>query len=135
MADMTVTAANVALVSGSTERVTAGATITAGQVVYKDTTDANKYKLAINTSVAAAAAGGIALNGASDDQPLVVQTGGTIAPGGTVTVGEIYVVSGSAGRIAVEADNGSGEYVTVLGVGVSSSRIDLSINASGVAVP
>jgi len=75
------------------------------------------------------------LAGTGDDQPLVVQTGGTIAPGGTVTVGEIYVVSGSAGRIAVEADNGSGEYVTVLGVGVSSSRIDLSINASGVAVP
>jgi hypothetical protein len=53
MADLTITAANViAGNSAKTETGTAGATVTAGQVVYKDSAD-NKFKLADNDSATA----------------------------------------------------------------------------------
>ena len=71
MADITVTAGNVDPGNNATIiGVTAGVTITAGQVVYKDTTDGNKYKLADADVLATAAARGISLNGAANNQPI-----------------------------------------------------------------
>lgn len=136
MADITVTAASV--VPATSYRFvdgTAGATITAGQVVYLDTS-VNTYKLAdADDTAAKAAAAGIALNGASSGQPVRVQTGGNINPGGTVVVGTIYVVSGNLGGIAPHGDLAQNDYVTVLGIGTTASNISLNIHASGVQVP
>lgn len=76
---------------------------------------------------------GIALHGASSGQPLRVQTGGSITIGATVAVGALYVVSLTAGAIAVYGDLGSGDYVTIIGVGASSTVISLNIFRSGIA--
>jgi hypothetical protein len=136
MADITVTAANVIAGAGaSTRQVTAGETITAGQVVYKDTSAGDKYKLADADAVGTAAGGGIALNGASNGQPLTIITGGNLNPGATVTTGEVYVVSTTAGGIAPLVDLLTGDFVTVLGTATTTSNINIQIQVSGVAEP
>lgn len=137
MADLVVTAGSVVPFANATrETGVAGATILAGQTVYKDPTT-KKYLLADADSATASArtTRGIALNGASLDQPLVVHTGGGINPGATVVIGTVYAQSDVPGAIRPVADNGSGDYVTVIGVGVAVNRIDVNIQASGVAVP
>lgn len=137
MADVVITAANVLKVSGATvERGTAGATITAGQLVYKDSSDSNKYKLAdANGAAALNVVVGIALNGASSGQPLEVLTAGLIDIGGTITVGGVYVASATAGGIAPVADLVSGWKTSVIGIGTTAARMQVSINNSNVAVP
>ena len=80
MADISITAANV--VAGANARTLdgiAGATITAGQLVYRDSVT-GKYLLsdADSATVAARSVDGIALNSASLNQPLGVQIDGEI---------------------------------------------------------
>ena len=135
MADIAITPGNVIAASGATKELgTAGATITAGQIVYKDLTDSDKFKLAINDDVLTAVILGVALNGASSGQPLFVHTTGGLNPGETVVVGEIYCCSLSAGGIAPEAEVVGNDFVSVLGIGTTSSSIAVKINNSGVAV-
>lgn len=135
MAALSITAANVK--AGSNARVVhgvLGGTITAGQPVYLGAN--NKYLLAdADASALTADVKGIALNGGSEDQPVAVHVAGDIAIGATVTVGEIYVLDGTAGGICPEADLASGDWVTVIGVGKSTSVIDVRIHAVGVQIP
>lgn len=136
MADLTITAANVVKGSGSSiDRGTAGATITAGQVVYKDAAN-GKYLLADSDSATAAVrnAIGIALNGAANNQPLSVLTSGDITIGATLTAGTDYWLSNTPGGICPRADVGSGEYPTMLGIAKSTSVLSVNITASGVAI-
>ena len=142
MADISVTAGSVIAASGAPkEQGTAGETITAGQVVYKDASDSDKFKLIDHEDAAKDAIYGVALNGASNGQPLFVHTAGDLNPGATVIVGEIYCASGSvgtgnnAGGIMPEGDLASGDFVSVLGIGTTSSNIAVAINNSGVAIP
>jgi hypothetical protein len=133
MADLTITAANVAPSTGAVTRYgTAGETITAGQSVYLDSVS-GKYKKADADAEATAEAVGIALTGSSDGQPIAVQYSGRITMGATVAVGQIYVVSTTAGGVAVYGDLASGDYVTILGVGATTGAIDLYVTASGIA--
>lgn len=135
MADITVTAANVkAGANAVVKTVTAGVAINAGQVVYQDTSD-KKYKLADADAQATARVAGIALNDAAADQPLEVQTDGDIDVGGTVVVGEVYLVSVTAGGIAPEADVLTGDYVSILGIGTVSNKLKMQILISDIAIP
>lgn len=137
MADVTITAASVAQGSNaSTTQGFLGATVTAGQVVYKDAAD-GLFKLADGNSgtAAARAAFGIALNGGASGQPVVVQTSGDITIGGTVTVGGVYVLSATPGGIAPVADLASGNYTNTIGIGITASTLRIVIATAGVAVP
>jgi len=136
MADLSVVAAEVLAVSGSTSsRGTAGATITAGQVVYLDPTS-GKYKLAQGDDATTDLVVGIASHGASDGQPLQVLTGGVVDLGVTLTVGEIYVLSsGTAGGIAPKGDLSAGNYVSVIGIAQTADNLLIGIINSSVAVP
>lgn len=138
MTDVSITAANVLTGSGSAVKYgTAGATITAGQAVYLDEASTGEWLLADSDAASAAARGsgkiGIALNGASDGQPIAVQTGGNIAIGGTLVAGTVYVLSATPGGIAPQADLTTGDYVTIIGVATSSSVLSLGFKYSGVA--
>lgn len=136
--DISVTAGNVVAYTSPTPSYTdgnAGETITAGQVVYLKTSDNEFYKADCDATAATAVVHGIALNGASDGQPIRIQKSGDINPGGTVVVGKIYVLSGTAGGIAPVDDLAQGDRVSILGVGVTSSKITLKITNSGVQVP
>jgi hypothetical protein len=136
MADLTVTAANVIASSGAKiERGTSGATVTAGQILYRDASD-GLLKLADNdASAAAAAIVGIALHGAAAGQPLsYVTEDGDFTPGATIAIGTIYVASSTAGGIAPAADLGAGDYATVLFVGKSTSKAVMKLVAAGAPI-
>ncbi len=112
----------------------AGATITAGQPVYIDTTDSNKMKPCdVDASVLAATVAGIALHAATNGQPLSYITSGDITIGATVAVGVHYVASDPAGGIMPIADLDSGDYVSRLGYGISTTQIRLDIKNLGLA--
>lgn len=136
MADLVLTAANVAAGTGArVEHGTAGAAVTAGQVVYADSAT-NTYKLADNNSGTAAARApfGIALHAASTGQPLQVQTTGPITIGATLTAGVAYYLSGTPGAICPVADLVTGMYPTALGIAISATQLDINIEQSGVAL-
>lgn len=108
-----------------------GATITAGMPVYIDAADGLVKIADNNVSAALATTVGIALVGASSGQPIVYQTEGDINLGATLTVGEVYIVSATAGAIAPIGDV-STNYVSVLGVARTAALLQLKINNAGV---
>ena len=131
MADVSITAASVDnSANGVLETVTAGATVTRGQPVYKDSADSNEYKPAQATSTKYAALG-IAMTDAGDGQPLVIcRKDASFTIGGTVAVGVVYAVSATAGGIAPIGDLTTGDYTTVLGVGLTTSTIKLDCDCA-----
>ena len=136
MTDIAITAALV--IAGSDSRQesgAAGATITAGQVVYRDAAD-GKYKLADADSATAGirAPRGIALNGASDGQPLTVHLSGDITIGGTMTAGVAYYLSDEPGGICPVGDLASGDYPVIVGIAKSATVLDVNFQAAGVAL-
>lgn len=135
MADISVTAASVQKTANTSIKAgVAGATVTAGQPVYKDSADEDQLKPALATAAATAACVGIALNGAADGQPLRYATRGNLTFNAALAAGQTYVVSAAAaGGIAPVADMGTGNFVTVLGIGTSTTNLKLNINQSGVA--
>lgn len=110
-----------------------GATISAGQPVYLDTTD-NEYKLADNNaSVITQAAKGIAMTpGVDGGYGYVATDGSIILVGTTMSVGETYFVGATAGEIVPDADLATGNYVSRLGTAASTTQLDLSIKATGI---
>lgn len=135
MADLTITAASVLKGTGAvTTRGTAGTSITAGQVVYADSSDGGKYKLAdCTTSAATAAAVGIALHAAADEQPLQILTSGPITIGATVVAGTSYILSTSGG-ICPDADKTTSDRVVRLGYASSASVLQIYIQNTGVTL-
>lgn len=135
MTDLAVTAASVVAGGDDVTHGTAGTTITAGQTVYKDPTT-GKWLLADSNSGTAAARvpGGIALHGASLDQPLAVQKSGPITAGATLTPGVAYYQSGTAGGICPVSDLTTGMYPCIVGIATSASVLDIDIQPSGVAL-
>lgn len=134
MADISVTASAVLAAStAEKEHGVAGATITAGQVVALNTTT-GKYVLAD----ADGAAGidrprGIALNGASDGQPLAIVKAGDVTFNAVLTAGVSYFLSPTPGGIAPRADVLTADIVTHLGIAKSTTVLALDIQYSGTA--
>ena len=143
MADLTITATSVVRGGTSTDVVNrsynAGATVTAGQVVYLDTAASPMtWKLAqsdgtaIQSGYGDGVEFGIALHGAASGQPLAVQTEGTITIGATIVATTEYIVSAAAGGICPAADLASTQYYTRLGYGQSTTVLALHKRASNV---
>ena len=111
-----------------------GATISAGQVVYADSSDSNKAKLADNNaSAATAVVKGIAVTpGVSGGYGYVATGGSIILVGTTAAVGKTYYLGATAGEIIPEADLATGNGVSRLGVASSTTQVDLDINNTGV---
>lgn len=136
MSDLSVTASAVLAGSGAQiEHGTAGASITAGQVVYFDSTT-NTFKLADCDSATAAvrAPYGIALHAAYSGQPLAVAKSGPVTFNAIFTAGLAYYLSATAGGIAPVADLSTGAYPSVLGMAISTTVLDIDIQSSGVAL-
>ncbi|GCA51786.1 hypothetical protein KGO5_04243 [Sinorhizobium sp. KGO-5] len=136
MADLTITPSDVVVSSNAViEHGTAGTTVTAGQMVYKNTTT-GKYELADNNSATAAVRQprGIALNGAANGQPLAIQKSGDITLGSVLTAGTAYYLSDTAGGICPLADLATGEYYVLLGLAKSATVLSLDVQYPGVAV-
>ena len=139
MADLTITAANVAAGTDAiiSKDYNAGATITAGQAVYLDTTTTPyTWKLADCDSATAAARSyqGSSLHGALSGQPLAVITGGSYTVGATMTAGLAYYLSKTAGGLCPVADIAAGGYSVVAILATSTTAAKLVKAESGVAV-
>lgn len=135
MVDLVVTAANV-LASGqaSLETGIAGATITAGQPVYKDATT-NTFKLSDSNAAGLNAVYGIALHGSLANQPLTVVKGDpSFTPGATLVAGTGYYLSETPGGIQPAADLTTGETVVLLGIATSTTKLNLNIFTPGVTL-
>ncbi len=133
MADLVITAASVLPGSGAKKiNGTAGVAVTAGQVLYLEAAT-NTLKLADNDSATAGVRVpvGIALHAAAAGQPLTYLAAGPITIGATVAVGIVYILSSTAGGIAPVADVGAGDYNSVIGIGTSTSVIDVKIHSAG----
>lgn len=139
MADITVTAANVAMGASTlrTRVVQVGEAVTQGQPGYLHT-DSKYYQTDADVAASSVAAGvfltaattnGYALLALPDSEPgrALVNLGATLA------VGTVYAVSATKGGIAPIADLASGDYITVLGVAVTAALLDLQIVVSNVA--
>lgn len=136
MADITITPANV--IAGSNASLatgTAGEAITAGKAVYLSSAT-KKWMLADSDSATAEAkqAKGIALNGASLNQPIAVQTSGDITIGATLVAGTAYYLSETAGGIQPSADLASPESVCLIGHAKSTSVLAIAIQYPGVTL-
>src|SRR4029434_2151406 len=109
MADVTIIPANV-LFSTTDNHVkgVAGATIAAGDVLYRDAADSNKMKLSdANGSASAKVVDGFALCGAAAGQPVVYTTEDpALVVGGTLVSGTLYVLSATPGKICPHTDIG-----------------------------
>lgn len=116
MADLTITAANVAFTSGTTANGTAGATITAGQALYLDSTTSTLKLAQCDGTAAEYAVVGVALHGSLSGQPLTyARTGATINIGATTAKTTTYVLSATAGGVAPQADLVSGNRIVRIG--------------------
>lgn len=129
MAAITITAANVAWVSGPvlSDQIAGGA-FTAGQVIYQadngtwlkaqgDGTaieaGSNNLGVALFTSDAAGARGSVAIDDA------------IVSYGAVLTAGIVYMIGDTAGSIYPTADAGSTDKVTVLGLAISTSQLKI----------
>lgn len=135
MVDITVTAANVHPYSDATRQlVQAGEAITPGQPVYLKSSDSKYYKCDSNAGLEESGAAGIALGYApAADDYFTMQTAGDIDLGATLTVGEIYVVSGTAGGIAPCGDLTTGWYTTILGIATTAAKLQMDIHKGQIA--
>jgi hypothetical protein len=131
-ADISITAANVVPSSSAVIRyATAGATVTAGQLVYLDTADTDaqgigKAKLSdANGAAALRVVDGIAVNSASAGQVIayVVYDPALVIAASGLTANQILLSSATAGGIAPSADLTTGWYLTVVGVVKSGTTI------------
>jgi hypothetical protein len=107
----------------------AGEAVVAGDVVYLDVLT-NRLRLAdANGSQDSAEVLGLALHEAANEQPLRVQTAGTVVLGATAApvVGGVYVLGAAAGGLAPVADKLAGWYTTVVGVGAANNTLRLSV--------
>ena len=114
---------------------TAGATITAGQAIYLDSSTSTLKLCDADASVTAAACVGVALHASLSGQPLQYLTGGQITIGATVAIGTIYVAAATAGGIAPSTDLASGWFTAIIGIATTAAIITVSLNVGGVAVP
>lgn len=138
MADLVVTPSNVlASPTAVVREGVAGVTITAGQTLYRNDQQNNRLYLAdCDASPQTANVVGVALHGASPGQPVkYAESDDSFTPGGTLTLGTVYVLSGTPGAIAPVGDLAAGDYLTVLFVPRTATTARLMINPSGAQVP
>lgn len=136
MADITITASNVKLISGPTKRRIAGAALTAGQACYQASAT-KKAGLADNDSPTAEirAIDGIALNGAAAEQPVEIAiNGAVISVGAVLTAGVDYYLSGTPGSICPRADVTTGDDPVRIGIALTTSNLQLDFADPGVTL-
>ena len=141
MADISITDTAVVTVSGGTVDGTAGEAIDAGEFCYKKASD-SKYYLADCDAVAVAADSqsdnviGIALCGAGTNQPIKLQTSGSVTINSVLTAGTVLYLSNTAGKVtATWADIASTDWITTLGMPSAATVLDLDIKRKMIQKP
>ncbi len=132
MADLTGITAVRPTADTQTSRVVYGATISPGDPVYQDAAD-NEHKAADASAQATAVVVGIAMTpGVDAGHGIIAISGSIILVGTTMAVGEPYVVSAAAGKIAPETDLATNEYVSRLGTAATTTQLDLNFQVTAI---
>lgn len=134
MADLTITAANVQLGTGTTLLGTAGETITAGQVLYLKASDGRLWLAQADGTTAEADAVGIALNGGSAGQPIHYVNDGGLTIGATTVKTSAYMLSATAGGICPQADLVSTNKIVYIGYATSTAGAFVVMKRNTLAV-
>lgn len=140
MADLTITAANVAKSSNAKviSNKNGSGTLTAGTACAIDgnsevaAADCDSGTAVLRTFV------GILIGPSADNQPAVYQEDGDINLGATLVPGTVYVLSATAGGICPIADLVTGDYVVLIGYAISTSILRMfpkAIRNTGIQVP
>lgn len=133
MADLTITATDLDY-DGTPTVGTAGETIAASDSIYYDS--ANSVWMQADAS---ADDGGnqvaVALSGGATGQAIIVakDRDKTLTVGSVLTVGETYVVSANAGKIAPISDLVSTNYVVYIGYATSATEMKLLLRRTATA--
>ena len=111
----------------------AGGTIAKHDLVYIDTSDNNKVKVADNGAAATAVVYGMALHAASSGEYVLIATNGArLTVGGGPTAKTRYVLGGTAGESELQSDLSGGEYITEVLLALSTTEIEIDINVTGL---
>jgi hypothetical protein len=135
MTDLAVTAASCVPGTNSKQEVgVAGESLAAGKGVYKSSST-GKWMLADSNSATAEARTptAIALTGSALNQPVVVHKKGQLTLGATLVANTPYFASDTPGGICPIADVGTGEYLTQIGIAISTTVLDVLFHSTGVA--
>lgn len=134
MTALSINAAEVTT-TGPKGEMTAQVAIDAGELIFQDGANNNNANLADWDDEAQAQVIGMALNNAAAGQPVVYAKPGpnTIisVTTSTFTAGAVYVL-GDAGATNPEADATSGKWLTVAGIGLSTTTLLFDVIKSGV---
>lgn len=134
MADLTVTAANVAGgANAQVETVLGGEALTQGQLICWDATLQKYYKADANDA-ARRDVRGITRNACAANQPIEMQTSGSINPGATMTAGVEYYASATPGGICPRGDLTTGDRVIRVGYASTTTNLVLDIQDLGVTL-
>lgn len=136
MVDIVLTATSVIPGADSVQEAgTLGATVTAGQLGYKEAAT-KTWKLFDSNSATAEVrqVTGIFLNGGASGQPCRIHKSGDITIGATLTAGLAYYGSDTPGGICPVADIGSGEYVNLVGIAKSATVLTVNFMFPNVAL-
>lgn len=125
MADVTQTAANVRVnAAGSRKKeVQAGETVTPGMPLYENAD--GKYYKAAASSATLAASKGVCISYGDDTDYIQIVEQGEMDMGGTLVLGEGYLVSSTAGGIMPLGDLSSGEFPHLLGWATTAGNLRL----------
>lgn len=135
MADYTPTAANVKWNSGTRPVLgVAGATVTAPNVLYKDTSD-GEWKLYDADNDPTGLELAVALSNGYDGRHVILaKRGANINIGFTTTAGEPIVASAAnAGEVAPEGDLTTGDWVVIVAIGNGTANVELLLDAGSAA--
>lgn len=129
MANLTITAsAVIPSASATLQTGFSGVAIAAGEVIYKDTGDSNKLKLADanDASAIVRTVAGIAVNSAAAGQPVTYASEDPDLTLGAMLfeAGDAFILSATPGKIAPVADLATGMYPTFLGFANSDGKIN-----------
>ena len=138
MADISITGANFGIASSTCKavQVQVGEAITRGMPVYLDGTNNNKAMKALNTATASTAVYGFAASeSAADGDYILVVTTGVIKTGASMTVGQAYYLSTTAGAICPFADLNTNDYINLLFRATTSTTATIVLENSGIQSP
>ncbi|WP_439611493.1 hypothetical protein [Reyranella sp.] len=131
MTALTITKANVAWTGAgpvSADQI-AGEAFDAGDMVYLKASDSKWYKAQDDGTAEEAGAEGVGMALGTADAAgarVSIARPGAIVSIGTGTAGVVYCLGDTPGDLVPNADNASGDRVTVVGLGIGSNKVQLA---------
>lgn len=135
MADLSITDTSVVPDTGfKAVSIVLGEAGTAGMPVYRLTSDQKAYKAECDNADHDDVAGILLANGGAG-QVVPMMYDGDLTIGAAVTMGGLYLLSATAGKIMPASDLASTNYLTVLFFAISATKVRLMLRTTGLQKP